>query len=314
MAMSERLRVCAFKGTQNLPLYVAQEQGFFAARDLVVELTYTAGSAAQFTGLARGEYDLIQTAPDNVINAASNPAALGLDPAQALRITMLMGGSTGPLALYAQPSIATPDDLRGATLGVDNPGSGFALVLRDMLARAGLLLGRDYGVTEAGGTSARLDALQSGSVAATILYAPYDALAAEQGFRRLAGSTDYYAAYASLATAGAAEWVEAHAATVTGYIAAILRALRWIYQPANAAARLILQREPSLALDERMAARAYAAFVDPVHGFGRDARLSDAGLQQVIDLRVRYGDATFTLGTPTTYRDLRWYRRARAPL
>jgi ABC-type nitrate/sulfonate/bicarbonate transport system substrate-binding protein len=313
--MSERLRVCAFKGAQNLPLYVAQVQGFFTACDLAVELLYTAGSAAQFTGLARGDYDLIQTAPDNVINAASNPAALGLDPAQAPRITMLMGGSTGLLALYAQPSIATPDDLRGATLGVDNPGSGFALVLRDMLARARLELGCDYRVTEAGGTSARLDALQSGSVTATILYAPYDALAAERGFRRLASSTDYYTAYASLATAGVAEWVKAHAATVTGYISAILQALRWIYQPANvAAARLILQREPSLALDERLAARAHAAFVDPAHGFGREAWLSNDGLQQVIDLRERYGAAPVALGMPAAYRDLRWYRRARAPL
>ena len=50
-------------------------EGYFAARGLVIDLTFTAGSAAQLAGLARGEYDLIQTAPDNVINYATQPAA-----------------------------------------------------------------------------------------------------------------------------------------------------------------------------------------------------------------------------------------------
>ena len=60
------LRVYTFKGIQNLPLYVAREQGYFAAQGLEVTVEYTAGSAPQLAGLARGAYDLVQTAPDNV--------------------------------------------------------------------------------------------------------------------------------------------------------------------------------------------------------------------------------------------------------
>lgn len=310
----DTLRVCTFKGIQNLALYVAQREGFFAARDLHVEESYTTGSAPQLAGLVRGDHDLVQTAPDNVVNANSDPAAFGLDPANAPRVVMLMGGSTGPLGLYARPDVATLDALHGHTLGVDNPSSGFALVMRDMLRRAGLEQGRDYSIAVAGGTSARLGALQSRAVAATILYAPYDALAAEEGFQRLVVSTDCYAAYASLCTAALMSWVESHSGAVTRYSAAVLAALRWIHDPAHAdATREVLRTEPALGLDAATAARALAAFVAPSTGFGVDARLSDAGLRQVIALRTAYGNAS-RLGAPDDYLDLRWYRQALAEI
>ena len=308
-----QLRVCAFTGLQNLPLYVARQLGFFAAYGLDVEIVYTAGSTTQLAGLARGEYDLVQTAPDNVINLDNNPAAFGLDPTTAPHVTMLLGGSVGPLSLYAQPAVAGFGDLRGAVLGVDNPVSGFALVLRDMLARNGLLLNRDYVFTVAGGTSARLDALTHGSVAATILYAPFDAAAEQAGFHRLATSTEYYRAYASLATAGTQTWVEAHSDAVIRYLAALLRSLRWIYDPIHAlAAQSILRAEGALGLDAAPAARAHAAFVAPATGFGVEARLDAAGLQQVIALRATYGNPPRPLGEPTDYQDLRWYEQARS--
>lgn len=305
-------RVCTFKGLQNLPLYVAGQEGFFAACGLEVEIVYTAGSAPQLAGLMRGDYDLIQTAPDNVINANTDPAAFGLDPTGAPRVTMLMGGSVGPLGLYAQPTVSTFDDLCGATLGVDNPSSGFALLMYDMLARAGLTRERDYAVAMAGGTSARLAALRDGTVAATILYAPYDALAASAGFRLLALSTEQYAAYASLATAATVAWLAGHGDEVTRYIAAVLEALRWLYDPAHAlAAQELLHAEPALGLDAPTAAHAYAAFVDPHGGYGVDAPLDDAGLRQVIDLRAAYANPPRPLGAPRDHYDPRCYRQAR---
>ncbi|HLZ24228.1 MAG TPA: ABC transporter substrate-binding protein [Ktedonobacterales bacterium] len=307
-----QLRICAFRGLQNLPLYVAIRQGFFAAYGLDVGVLYTSGSAAQITGLARGEYELIQTAPDNVISAASTPAVFGLDGAT--RVVMVLGGSVGPLSVYAQRHISAPGDLRGAVLGVDNPHSGFALVLRDMLAHHDLRLGRDYTFTVAGGTSARLNALINGEVAATILYAPYDALAEAAGLRRLATSTAFYSAYASHATAGLREWIAGHPDTVTRYISGVLRALHWIYDAANAAdARSMLRDEPELGLDAGAAAQAYAAFVAPGAGFGSDAQLDDAGLEQVIALRAAYGTPVESLGHAADYYDRRWYDRARVP-
>jgi ABC-type nitrate/sulfonate/bicarbonate transport system substrate-binding protein len=303
-----QLTICTFKGIQNLPLYVATQQGFFAQQDLHIDITYTAGSIPQLVGLVREEYQLIQTAPDNVINVDNNPIAFGLDPATAPRIIMLLGGSVGPLSIFARSDITTFDRLRGAVLGVDNPTSGFAIVLRDILARNGLLLERDYTFTVAGGTSNRLDALKNGSVAATILYAPYDVQATRAGFNQLATSIDYYPAYASLATAGIQNWIEQYSDEVTSYIAAYLKALRWIYDPSHVnAVQAIMQKELALGLDASLTPYVYTAFVDPKSGFGQDAMLDDAGLEQVIDLRAAYTSSSTIERDLSYYRELRWH-------
>jgi ABC-type nitrate/sulfonate/bicarbonate transport system substrate-binding protein len=304
------LRVCTFKGLQNLALYVGIKQGFFALHGLYVEIVYTTGSVAQISGLTRGEYDLIQTNPDNVVNVDSNPATFGLDPANAAHVEILFGGSSGPLSLYAQPGITTFEDLRGTAPGVDNASSGLALVLRDMLMRNSMVLNRDYTFVVAGGTSARLDALLSEAIPATILYSPYDRIAAERGFNRLAISTDYYAAYASICTAALQPWIETHPDQVTDYIAAYLQALRWIFEPGNALlVQGILESEPALGLDATLARYAYEAFTDPVTGFHVEGEMDDRGLQQVIDLRATYTSPLTPPGVPGDYQDLRWYQQ-----
>jgi ABC-type nitrate/sulfonate/bicarbonate transport system substrate-binding protein len=302
-----QLKICTFKGIQNLPLYVALQQGFFARQGLHIDITYTAGSIPQLAGLVHGEYQLIQTAPDNVINIDNNPSAFGLNPSITPHVVMLLGGSVGTLSIYAQSDISTLDHLRGSVLGVDNPTSGFATVLRDMLTRNGLLLERDYTLAVAGGTSDRLNALKRGAVAATILYAPFDVLASRLGFNLLATSTDYYRAYASLATAGIQSWIEQHSEEVSNYITAYHKALRWIYDPAHAAdVQAIMQNELSLGIDASLAPHVYTAFVDPKSGFGQDAMLDDAGLKQVIDLRATYASSAIIERDLAYYRDLRW--------
>ncbi len=303
-----QLHICTFKGLQNLPLYIARQQGFFATQGLDIEITYTAGSLPQLAGLAGGAYQLIQTAPDNVINIDNNPAAFGLDPAAAPHVIMVLGGSVGSLSVYAQPAITAVDHLRGTILGVDNPTSGFALVLQDILARSGLLLERDYTFTVSGGTSSRLDALKSDSVAATILYPPFDVQAAQAGFNRLATSTDYYPAYASLATAGLQTWIEQHTGEVTSYISAYMQALHWIYNPTHSnEVQRVIESEPTLNLNASIAPLAYTAFVDPKTGFGINAMIDDAGLQQVIEIRAAYGSVSSLDRDLAHYRDLRWY-------
>jgi ABC-type nitrate/sulfonate/bicarbonate transport system substrate-binding protein len=314
-ASHSRLRVNSFKGLQNLPLYVAMREGYFAARGLAIELTFTTGSAAQLAGLARGEYDLIQTAPDNVINYATQPAAFGVDPATAPEIAMALGGRVGPLSVYARPGVAGINDLNGTTLGVDNPTSGFALVLRDLLQRQGLTLDRDYAFAVAGATHARCDALLAGTIAATVLYAPFDQRAAEHGCMQLASSATVYPAYASGATAGVRQWMSAHPEIVTHYIAAILQSLRWLYDPTHAeAARALMRSEASLGIAPDLVAWAYDSFVAPTTGYGIDAALDEDGMRQVIALRRTYGSADIRLGQPEEYCDARWYQAARASL
>ena len=305
------LRVNSFQGLQNLPIVMARRIDAFERAGIEVSLTYANSSAQQLAALASGEYDLIHTAPDNVVNFDTNPAAFGME--QAPQVVMLMGGSNGPLRVYARPDIPSIERLRGEAVGVDNPGSGFALVLRDLLARGGLELDREYHFVVAGGTAKRAAGLLAGAFAATILYPPFDAQAARAACRVVASSVDTYPAYASQTLAAARPWLEAHGEIAQRYIGALLAALRHVYDPAERGrVEAALREESVLGLGDLPASVAYEAFTDPRHGFGREAPLTPAGLAQVIALRSRYGAPGVTLGVPDAYYDLRWYEAARA--
>lgn len=103
------LRMIVFPGVQNLPIYAAQAKGFFARRELRVDLTFTPNSMALREGLAKGTYDLAHTAVDN---------AIAMVELAKVDVVVLMGGDSSLNGLYVQPDIQSVAELRGRTVAV----------------------------------------------------------------------------------------------------------------------------------------------------------------------------------------------------
>ena len=61
------LKVIAFPGAPNLPIFAAMEHGFFADSGVEVELATTPSSVFQFEKLAAGDFDIAMTAYDNAV-------------------------------------------------------------------------------------------------------------------------------------------------------------------------------------------------------------------------------------------------------
>src|SRR5487761_2421802 len=61
------MRVIAFDGGWNLPIWAAQRQGFFAAHGVAVALSFTPNSVALITGLAEGRFDVAMAGFDNIV-------------------------------------------------------------------------------------------------------------------------------------------------------------------------------------------------------------------------------------------------------
>jgi ABC-type nitrate/sulfonate/bicarbonate transport system substrate-binding protein len=61
------ISVIVFPGGFNWPLWVAQDEGYFARDGVEVELTNTPNSAFQLTNLIAGKFDIAMTAIDNVV-------------------------------------------------------------------------------------------------------------------------------------------------------------------------------------------------------------------------------------------------------
>ncbi|MPZ54875.1 MAG: PhnD/SsuA/transferrin family substrate-binding protein, partial [Acidimicrobiia bacterium] len=114
---SRQIRLGAFY--RSLPMLAADQHGFYEKHDVEVEFGQVRSSTQQFQYLSDGEYDVVQTSPDNTANYrlnAHNPIG------RLVEAKGFMGMDYGMLLIVvARPEIGTVADLAGKTASVDAP-------------------------------------------------------------------------------------------------------------------------------------------------------------------------------------------------
>ncbi|MDP2706030.1 MAG: ABC transporter substrate-binding protein, partial [Burkholderiales bacterium] len=183
-ARTVRLAVIS-EGLLSWPLYVAQAKNLFESAGIAVEMTLTASSARQLEQLVKGGYDIGFQQSDHVVRAVEGGSDLFI----------FMAISPQPeLSLVAAPDIRSFADLNGKVIAVDGARSGYALVLRKLLADQGLR-GGDYTFTEFGGSRERYEALRGGVAFASFLNPPFDRNLFAAGFTSLGTLGDHFPGY-----------------------------------------------------------------------------------------------------------------------
>jgi len=292
MSTNTQLNIIAFPGAPNLPTFVALEQGFFADAGLDVRLTTTPSSVFQFEKFGTGEFDIAFTAYDNVVAYSEGQGAAKLDPMPDFRV--LMGVTQIGLSAVVAPEIAQATDLKGKTLALDAPSTGFAFVLYDLLAHLGLP--RDaYEAVGVGATPERWASVKAGTHAGTITIEPFTSLAKAAGFKVLTQSGDLFPTYQGGIIAGRKDWVEAHEQETVAFLAAYLKGLRWALDPANreAAAELLGAKMPEV--KPGVLGAVMDSVLSPKTGLTPDGDILPDGMRAVLDLRSRYGRPQTTL-------------------
>ena len=140
------LRVNIFNTSSNLSLMVAMNEGYFARRQLTIEVQNTPNSDAQRAGLAAGQFEIAHAAVDNAVAMVESAEQ---------DVVIVCGGDAGMNDLMVRAEINSIADLRGKLLAVDAPGTAYALAAKKILKNHGLIENRDYGVKLAGGTGPR---------------------------------------------------------------------------------------------------------------------------------------------------------------
>lgn len=295
------LRVVAFPGGSNWPLWVAMDKGFFAAEKLKVSITPTPDSTFQMKGLIQGDFDVAITAMDNVIAYREGQGAAGVVGSD---LVAVMGVDPGWLRVVADPQIRSYTALRGKVLAVDALTTGYAFVLLEMLERNGLVLGRDYEVAPAGGAVQRYQSLLQRKYAASMLLAPFDLLAQQQGFNVLGKADEVLGPYQGGVAAVRHGWARANASQLTGFIRAGSRAIDWLHDPANKEeAQRIYQAHMPPGTPPQAAETAYRAILVDARGYQRGAQVDLQGVETVIRLRARYGRPGVALREASHYYD-----------
>ena len=155
---------------------LAHARGLFDAAGVEVDAVRTRSSTEQRAGLMDGTYDLGLTAIDNLIAWDADGDDLVV-VAQVERTTVL--------DLCAAPDVGAIAELRGRTLAVDAVDTGFAILLRHVLATRGLAPD-GYELLPAGGIQQRMEAVVEGRAAAGLLGPPFNQIALGRGCRVLA--------------------------------------------------------------------------------------------------------------------------------
>ncbi len=217
-----RLRVITFG--QPLAAVAAQRLGLFEREGLEVEYALTHASTEQVRQLLAGDWDLAHTAVDNVMAYVD---AENVD----LFVFMVLELGLGQ-KLVLRPGLRSYDDLRGQDVGVDALTTGYAFVLRKMLALHGLAEG-DYRLLSVGGTGERATALIEGHIAGTLLAPPHEERAVRAGCTLLDPAARYFPMYPSITGAATRRWAQEHRGELEAYVRALYAGERWAADPSN---------------------------------------------------------------------------------
>jgi ABC-type nitrate/sulfonate/bicarbonate transport system substrate-binding protein len=301
----EPLRVKVFPGAQNLALWTGLARGTFAKHGVAVDLQFTQTSPELRDGLASGAFDIAHAAADN---------AIAMVEVAKHDVVFVMGCDSSLNELFVQPDVATLADMKGRTLAVDAPNTAYALQAMKILKNAGVAPAA-YQVKVAGGTFQRGKAmLESRELAASTLNPPYSFEAAAAGLKSMGRAVDLLGPYLGSTAFAMRAWVRDHGPLVERYIAGYVEAQRIATDPANRDASVALLAD-KLKLSPELAAKTYAALVDPKFGLTPDAKLDLEGLRAVLAIRAELtGMWGGTPPPPEKYLELGPYERALARL
>jgi NitT/TauT family transport system substrate-binding protein len=253
----------------NMPVWAADHLGLFADAGLAVTAKVLYGVQNVTSATKDGSAEIGLGTPEGVLS----------DPDGAL---VIVAGNASKLAngLIARRGIDTVADLRGCTVGVSHLTEGTALLATEMLAAHGLTAGSDYRLAAMGVASARWEAIQSGALDAGLQTPPHKYVAEDEGYPNLGEISDYVPDYQFTTVNVRADWARGHRETLRGFLGALARSTRWLYDEPRAAAELAAQ---VMATSPDYAGRDYRHFVS-ARSLAPDLALSTAGMAKVVEV------------------------------
>jgi ABC-type nitrate/sulfonate/bicarbonate transport system substrate-binding protein len=282
------------EGTSAWLLYVAQAKKRFEHEGITVEVTLTGSSEMQLEQLIEGGFDIGFQQSDHVVRAVENGSDL---------FAFMAYARAPELSLVVAPGIGSLDALRGKVIAVDGSRTGYAPLLRRLLADRGLKDG-DYTFKEFGGSKERFDALKSGTAFASLLNPPFDHNLFVDGFKSLGTSMDFFPTYPGPIGATRRSWARQNERRLIAFIRAFDASQAWIKDTSNKkeAINILTAR---LDIDANGAASAYDAFIKRP-----PPEITPEGMRQVIDMVWDVEVYKGAKGGPDKYMDLSYKRKA----
>jgi NitT/TauT family transport system substrate-binding protein len=208
----------AFNGFGGVaPLYLGQEAGIFKKQGLNLELIFIPGGSLSLQALIGKSLDVLMTGGPPVVNASL----------QGARIKIIAGVTNLlPYTFVVTPGIRNSEQVKGKKIGISRFGSNTDYVVRLALNQLSLML-NDVQIIQVGGSQARLVALQSGAIQATVL-SPEETLVAQKlGFGVLLDFIEKGIEFPHVNFVAREDYLETQPQTVRVFMRAYVEAVRY---------------------------------------------------------------------------------------
>jgi NitT/TauT family transport system substrate-binding protein len=142
------------------PFWIAKELGLYEKYGLDVKLVSIAAGSVSLTALLAGNVHLTTDSSSGVVSAVARGAPI---------VTVSTNGAL-PYQLVALPTIKSPAELKGKIVGSSRIGAGTDYLLRRILAKLGLTVGKDVSLIPTGVSESdkRIQLMFQGKIDATI--------------------------------------------------------------------------------------------------------------------------------------------------
>jgi NitT/TauT family transport system substrate-binding protein len=204
----------SYDGTPNdMPLFIARDQGIFAKHGVDATLVPIAGPTSVAAVLS-GQVQVGHSGGSEVIGAAIQGGDAKIVAVQS---------PVFPFLFMVQPSIKTPADLKGKKVGVSTPGGAADTALRIVLPKLGLQPDKDVTFISMGSIANQVGGLQSGAIAGTIIVDGPDTYNMQNaGFPSLFDVSTLDIPYVDAVIELQGSFIDSHKAFVQNYVDAMI--------------------------------------------------------------------------------------------
>lgn len=202
------------------PVWIAKDEGLYAAQGLDVELEYVPSSTTAMQAMLGGDLPLA--------HALAAPTVIQVVLSGSDAVLIAATGNTVLFKLMVTPELHELADLRGKQLGVSRFGSSADTALRYALRQWGLRPGEDVALLQLGGIPEILAGMQGGSVQGGPLSSPTDLRALQAGYHELADLSTLGFEYPQTTTATTRAFLQTNGDTVRRYLRAVVEAIHFL--------------------------------------------------------------------------------------
>jgi len=208
----------AFNGFGGIaPLYLGNDAGIFKQQGLNLEMVFIPGGSLSLQALIGRSLDLLLTGGPPVANAYLQGAKI-----------RIIGGVTNllPYTFVVATGLRTAEQVKGRKIGISRFGSNTDYVVRLALDQLGLSAAQVQ-IIQVGGSQARLVALKSGAIQATVL-SPEEAMVAQKmGFSVLLDFIEKGIEFPHVNVVARDDYLETQAQTVRTFMRTYVESVRY---------------------------------------------------------------------------------------